>query len=70
MCVRFLVSLQWHNVHTKFHPNPSIGSRVESYGQTDGHDQPFMRSFHAHRAKNAQELQKGKKITQFHCTRS
>jgi hypothetical protein len=55
--VRFYGSPQWNNVHTKFHPNPPSGSRVESCGQTDGqtdrHDQPYMRSFHAYRAKNA-----------------
>jgi hypothetical protein len=33
--VRFYGSPHWHNVHTKFHPNPSRGSRVESCGQTD-----------------------------------
>jgi hypothetical protein len=33
--VRFYGSPQWHSVHSKFHPNPSSGSRVESWGQTD-----------------------------------
>jgi hypothetical protein len=33
--LRFQVSPQWHNVHTKFHPNPSSGSPVESRGQRD-----------------------------------
>jgi hypothetical protein len=27
--VRFWRCLQWHNVHTKVHKTPSIGSRVE-----------------------------------------
>jgi hypothetical protein len=52
--VRFKGRFQWHDVHTKFHPNPSSGSRVESCGRTDRHDQPYMRSFYAHHVKNAQ----------------
>jgi hypothetical protein len=43
--LRFSGSPQWHNVHTKFHLNPSM--------RTDRHNQPYMCSFHAHRTKNA-----------------
>lgn len=34
--IRFYGRLQWHNVYTKYYPNPSSCSRVESCGQTDG----------------------------------
>jgi hypothetical protein len=47
--VRFYSSTQWHNVRTKFYPNLSSASRVN---HIDRHDQPYMRSFHSHRAKN------------------
>jgi hypothetical protein len=44
---------QWHNAHTKFHENPSSGSRVESRRQTDRHSHPHKHSFRAHRSKKA-----------------
>jgi len=28
----------WHDVHTKFHENQSVGSEVTSRGQTPRHD--------------------------------
>lgn len=37
---------QWHNVHTKFHPNPSSGPRVESFEQTDMNSFILIRSVH------------------------
>jgi hypothetical protein len=43
------------NVHTKFHSNPPSSSRVESCWQKDRQDLPFLRSSHAHRAKNAKQ---------------
>jgi hypothetical protein len=43
--VRFWGSHQWHNTHTKFHPNPSSGSRFESCGQTDGQTWPAHNAF-------------------------
>jgi hypothetical protein len=56
---RFYGSPHVHNLLTNFHPNPSIGSLVESCGPTDGqtdrHDQPCMRLFRALLARNAQE---------------
>jgi hypothetical protein len=39
----------WLKVHTKFHPNPSSGSQVESCRQTDGrtvrYDRPVLYEF-------------------------
>lgn len=32
--LRFYGRAQWHNVHAKFHPNPSISSQDESCEQT------------------------------------
>jgi hypothetical protein len=38
--------------HTIFYPNPSSGSRVESYR----HNQTYTHSFHAYHIKNAQNV--------------
>jgi hypothetical protein len=43
--VRFHGSPQWHKLHTKFYPNPSSGSGVESRGQTDGQTRPAHYAF-------------------------
>jgi hypothetical protein len=53
-------NFRWHNVHTKFNRNPSSGSRVKSYGQTDGqiYRQPYVRSLCAHRKNNAKSVHK------------
>jgi hypothetical protein len=52
--VRFEDSPQWHKVHTKFNPNLSSGSWVESCREMDSrHDQLYMHSFHAHHVMNA-----------------
>jgi hypothetical protein len=32
---KFKGRLQWHNIHTKFHQNPSTGFQVASCGQTN-----------------------------------
>jgi hypothetical protein len=42
--------LQWHDAHIKFHPNPSIGSRVDAYGQTL---LPYIRYFYYRLVNNA-----------------
>jgi hypothetical protein len=43
--------VQWHNVRTKFHPNPSSGFRFESWRQTERHT---WSSLYTHGAQNTQ----------------
>jgi hypothetical protein len=31
--IRVRGSLQWQNIHTKFHQNPSIGSDIQTHGR-------------------------------------